>query len=543
MRYVLDAASMKNVDSYSINTLGIPSVVLMERAALSVTEAIESKVKGNIHTDIICVCGRGNNGADGLAVARQLYLKGYNVDVYIINSHASTKEFDIQLNIIKNLGIECINSPDFSKYGVIVDALFGNGLSRELAGEARIVVDTINKCSTSVRSQYTQNSDNNGNRLVVAVDIPSGISASTGVVMGSAVNADITVTFGFEKIGHILYPAASYCGKIIRKDIGFAQYPDMTRDIFTYDYSDISDMLPLRKPDGNKGTFGKALVIAGSRLYGGAAVLSSRAAARIGAGLVRTLTHISNRTAVITGNMECIVDTYDTDEECGDFVKNTETLVDKCICWADVVCIGPGLSMEESAVKLVRSVSAKKNIKKLYDADALNIIAQYKIELDGSNDDVDYEAGGNSGNASYKDDMSDKNVVVTPHIGEMSRLTGLDIAVIKNNPIDTARTYSREHNCVCVLKDARTIVSDGERGYINMSGNDGMATGGSGDVLSGIITGLMAQGLTTFEASALGVYIHGCAGDEAALSNGKYSMVAGDIIDNIKNVLIKARGE
>lgn len=543
MRYVLDAASMKNVDSYSINTLGIPSVVLMERAALSVTEAIESKVKGNIHTDIICVCGRGNNGADGLAVARQLYLKGYNVDVYIINSHASTKEFDIQLNIIKNLGIECINSPDFSKYGVIVDALFGNGLSRELAGEARIVVDTINKCSTSVRSQYTQNSDNNGNRLVVAVDIPSGISASTGVVMGSAVNADITVTFGFEKIGHILYPAASYCGKIIRKDIGFAQYPDMTRDIFTYDYSDISDMLPLRKPDGNKGTFGKALVIAGSRLYGGAAVLSSRAAARIGAGLVRTLTHISNRTAVITGNMECIVDTYDTDEECGDFVKNTETLVDKCICWADVVCIGPGLSMEESAVKLVRSVSAKKNIKKLYDADALNIIAKYKIELDGSNDDVDYEAGGNSGNASYKDDMSDKNVVVTPHIGEMSRLTGLDIAVIKNNPIDTARTYSREHNCVCVLKDAKTIVSDGERVYINMSGNDGMATGGSGDVLSGIITGLMAQGLTTFEASALGVYIHGCAGDEAALSNGKYSMVAGDIIDNIKNVLIKARGE
>lgn len=543
MRYVLDAASMKNVDSYSINTLGIPSVVLMERAALSVTEAIESKVKGNIHTDIICVCGRGNNGADGLAVARQLYLKGYNVDVYIINSHASTKEFDIQLNIIKNLGIECINSPDFSKYGVIVDALFGNGLSRELAGEARIVVDTINKCSTSVRSQYTQNSDNNGNRLVVAVDIPSGISASTGVVMGSAVNADITVTFGFEKIGHILYPAASYCGKIIRKDIGFAQYPDMTRDIFTYDYSDISDMLPLRKPDGNKGTFGKALVIAGSRLYGGAAVLSSRAAARIGAGLVRTLTHISNRTAVITGNMECIVDTYDTDEECVDFVKNTETLVDKCICWADVVCIGPGLSMEESAVKLVRSVSAKKNIKKLYDADALNIIAKYKIELDGSNDDVDYEAGGNSGNASYKDDMSDKNVVVTPHIGEMSRLTGLDIAVIKNNPIDTARTYSREHNCVCVLKDARTIVSDGERVYINMSGNDGMATGGSGDVLSGIITGLMAQGLTTFEASALGVYIHGCAGDEAALSNGKYSMVAGDIIDNIKNVLIKARGE
>ena len=543
MRYVLDAASMKNVDSYSINTLGIPSVVFMERAALSVTEAIESKVKGNIHTDIICVCGRGNNGADGLAVARQLYLKGYNVDVYIINSHASTKEFDIQLNIIKNLGIECINSPDFSKYGVIVDALFGNGLSRELAGEARIVVDTINKCSTSVRSQYTQNSDNNGNRLVVAVDIPSGISASTGVGMGSAVNADITVTFGFEKIGHILYPAASYCGKIIRKDIGFAQYPDMTRDIFTYDYSDISDMLPLRKPDGNKGTFGKALVIAGSRLYGGAAVLSSRAAARIGAGLVRTLTHISNRTAVITGNMECIVDTYDTDEECGDFVKNTETLVDKCICWADVVCIGPGLSMEESAVKLVRSVSAKKNIKKLYDADALNIIAQYKIELDGSNDDVDYEAGGNSGNASYKDDMSDKNVVVTPHIGEMSRLTGLDIAVIKNNPIDTARTYSREHNCVCVLKDARTIVSDGERVYINMSGNDGMATGGSGDVLSGIITGLMAQGLTTFEASALGVYIHGCAGDEAALSNGKYSMVAGDIIDNIKNVLIKARGE
>jgi NAD(P)H-hydrate epimerase len=372
----------------------------------------------------------------------------------------------------------------------------------------------------------------------VAVDIPSGISASTGVVMGSAVNADITVTFGFEKIGHILYPAASYCGKIIRKDIGFAQYPDMTRDIFTYDYSDISDMLPLRKPDGNKGTFGKALVIAGSRLYGGAAVLSSRAAARIGAGLVRTLTHISNRTAVITGNMECIVDTYDTDEECGDFVKNTETLVDKCICWADVVCIGPGLSMEESAVKLVRSVSAKKNIKKLYDADALNIIAQYKIELDGSNDDVDYEAGGNSCNASYKDDMSDKNVVVTPHIGEMSRLTGLDIAVIKNNPIDTARTYSREHNCVCVLKDARTCVSaGGVHTYMNTSGNDGMATAGSGDVLAGMIAGLSAGGISPAEAARLGVYIHGLAGDRAKKRYGKAAITAGSLIDEIGPIM------
>lgn len=493
MKYILDAAQMKEVDNYSISTVGIPSVVLMERAALSVTSYIAEEAHISTDKMVLCVCGSGNNGADGLAVARQLYLKGYKVDVFLCEGKHSTEEYRIQLNIIKNLGIQYINDPDFSAYGVIVDALFGNGLSRNLEGKSVSVVEAVN------------NAHNNG-AYVAAVDIPSGISATSGAVMGCAVMADVTVTFGYIKTGQLLYPGAGYCGVLKVSDIGFAVYEKMSQKRYIYEPEDIRAKLPHRRADSNKGSCGKALVIAGSKKYGGAAVLSSRAAYRTGAGLVKLITHIDNRDVVLSSNMETLLSTY------GD--EDTDVSVKESLEWADAVCIGPGLSQDTLAESLVRQVADDDTgKKKLFDADALNIIAKCGITLNGG------------------------QIVVTPHVGEMSRLTGKSIADIKSNIISVAVDYAKEHKCICVLKDARTIVTDGDEVYINVSGNDGMATGGSGDVLSGIITSLMAQGMDCFDAAKLGVYIHGLAGDEAARAGTRYSMVAGDIIGNISNVL------
>ncbi len=494
MKYILNADEMKNVDSYSIHTIGIPSVVLMERAALSVTDYITDKllVKAD-RQRIICVCGSGNNGADGLAVARQLHLKGYEVDVFLNEGRHPTEEYRIQLNIIRNLGIQCIDDPDFSGYGVVVDALFGIGLSGNLEKKASSIVENINKAHSK-------------GACVVSVDIPSGINATSGMVMESSVNADVTVTFGYTKTGQVLYPGAVYCGRVRTADIGFAEYIGMPKNRYVYEKADITSNMPQRMPDSNKGSCGKALIIAGSDKYGGAAILASRAAYRMGAGLVKLITHSDNRNIVLGNNMECLLDTYGCELPCN---------LDRSISWADALCIGPGLSQGDIAEKLVRRTIEDSGKKRLYDADALNIIATENIVFEG------------------------KNIVVTPHVGEMSRMTGKSITQIKADIIGTAVDYANEHNCICVLKDARTIVTDGNDVYINISGNDGMATGGSGDVLSGIITSLMAQGMDCFEAAKLGVYIHGLAGDEAALKKTKYSMVAEDIVENISAVLSK----
>lgn len=493
MKYILDADEMKKVDAYSISTIGIPSVVLMERAALCVTEQIINRTDKD--KSVICVCGSGNNGADGLAVARQLYLKGYDVTVFSKAGRHSTEEYKIQLNIIRNLGIHYISDPDFSGYGVIVDALFGNGLSRELEGETLRIVDSINRAHSE-------------GAYVAAVDIPSGISATSGAVMGEAVKADITVTFGYMKVGQLLYPGAHYCGELITADIGFADYPDMPKNRYIYEPSDIAGNIPKRRLDSNKGNCGKALIIAGSKKYGGAALLASRAAYRMGAGLVKLITHRQNRDIVLAHNMECLLDTYEEglkEESLNEVISSIE--------WCDAVCIGPGLSDNTVSQKLVKIVADMSYKKRLFDADALNILSKTDISFSGD------------------------NIIVTPHIGEMSRLTGKSITDIKADITGTAVDYAKAHHCVCVLKDARTIVTDGNNIYINVSGNDGMATGGSGDVLSGMITSLMAQGMECFTAAVLGVYIHGMAGDKAAKEKSRYSMVAGDIIDKIADVL------
>lgn len=544
MEYLLNAKQMKMTDKYSIQNIGIPSVVLMERAALAVTERIielsgkkrelNSKLQfdtygKNVKAKVVCVCGTGNNGADGLAVARQLHLKGFKVDVLCIgNEKKATEEYILQKNILENIGLCIRNNVQFGEYDYIVDAIFGIGLTREVQGDyadiiRQINVATGNQAAESIGKITVTDRSAQAKPMVIAVDIASGINSTDGRVMGCAVKADETVTFGFKKIGMVLYPGRSYSGKIMVADIGFVPFEETAefgKVAYTYSIEDLAKV-PLRKADVNKGSSGKVLIIAGSESMGGAACLSAQAAYRSGCGLVRVFTHKDNRDILLNHVPEAIPVLYD---ESAQNEQLSKTLIASCE-WADCVIIGPGLSMSETAKYIVKEVLRyfgendeeiyKKTAKKtlIADADALNII---------------------SSNYELKELVKNvkSNIIITPHIGEMARMTGMSIADIKADLIQTATNTANELGVICVLKDAATIVTNGEAVYINSSGNAGMATAGSGDVLTGIIAGMVCAGFdNVIDAAAMAVNIHGLAGDICREEMGVYGMKAGDLTD------------
>lgn len=508
MRYLTDSHIMKAVDNCSIHEFGIPSVVLMERAALGVSAFLRRLAKkDNRKTDIkvVCVCGSGNNGADGLAAARQLNEDGTEVHVVLAGTSQGTEEYRLQKSIVSNLGIDCVEydgNIDFSEYDYIIDAIFGIGLSRAVEGRYAQVIEAINKAGE------------NPDTKIIAVDIASGISADNGQIMGTAVKADYTVTFGYNKTGIMFYPGASYSGSVEVVNAGF-----VTADIlhskaegfgtmFTYDDEDVS-RLTVRKPDSNKGTYGRTLIIAGSKNMGGAAVLSASAAYRSGTGLVKVLTHEANRIPVLVNMPECLITTYQDN-------MPLAAELHKDFTWADSIAVGPGLSMNGVAAEITKCVLAINDKARVLDADALNIIAAEHIDFKGS---------------------PDGEIIVTPHLMEMSRLTGETVQHIKENIVETARKYAAAHECICVLKDSRTVVTDGNRVYVNCTGNDGMSTGGSGDVLTGIIAGMTARGIDAFDAACLSVYVHGKAGDMAAEKKSRAGMTASDIAEAVAYVL------
>lgn len=494
MKYVVDGKTMKLIDSDTIEKIGIPSPVLMERAAYSVYEEIIKNIdfKGRI----LIVCGSGNNGADGVALARILNENGYSADTYIVgNEEHFTDEMRLQKDIADKIGLNFVKETSVDEYDIVVDAIFGIGLSRVVEGRYRETIETINRC----------------NALKIAIDISSGINSANGEVMGAAVKNDITVTFGTLKVGMLLFPGAEYSGKIIVKNPGFPAHviKNNNQNIRVLESCDIENMLPVRRKDSHKGTYGKILVIAGSFNMSGAAVLSGRASYKTGCGLVKICTVEENRQIIQMAVPEAVMLTYNDNES--DIVRIKEE-IDMCTA---VVC-GPGIGKSRMAVKIVEEV-LKSGKKAVIDADALNIISE-NIYLNG---------------------YYNENVVVTPHIMEFARLTGLTVNEIKADPIEKCRDYSQKNGITCVLKDSRTVVS-GWSGitYINVSGNSGMSTGGSGDVLAGIIGSLLGQGMSLTDSAALGVYIHGIAGDNARNIYGERGMTAGDICESIVSVWI-----
>lgn len=495
MRYLPVSQEMKELDRYTIQQMQVPSPVLMERAALAVARAVKEQYGRQAR--VLTVCGSGNNGGDGFAVARLLLLDGIAADVFFAGKESSmTEETALQKKIFENYGGKLCRNFNPGEYTVLVDALFGIGLSREVTGSYARLIDQINQASLPV----------------AAVDMPSGISADTGKVMGTAVRADLTVTFAFPKLGQILYPGAEYCGRLLVEDIGITDIGldpmQKRRMAFHYVPEDLKG-LPARKSRSHKGCYGRVLLIGGDLGMAGAAVMAARAACRTGSGLVRVLSCQENRMILQSSVPEAM------------FYPWGETELEECLSWATVVGIGPGLGTSNPALRLLERVMEKWEGPLVADADALNLLALHPQYLE----------------------RTKAQLIVTPHPGEMARLTGQTAGAILEDIAGWARRCSKEKGLVCVLKDARTAVSDGERLYVNVSGNDGMAAGGSGDVLTGVICGLLAQGAEPFEGACLGTYVHGLAGDEARDRLGPRGMTAADLAESIARVLRRADRE
>ena len=489
MEQIVTGEQMKALDVYTIEQMQMPSLVLMERAGLQVFWSMQKE--GLPLSKVLVLCGSGNNGADGVVIARLLTLGGYQTDVCILGKPEHfTKEMEKQIEIGRHYGISFVKTFCVHEYTTIVDALFGVGLSREIKGTYRETIESL---------EHFQGK-------IVAVDIPSGIHAGTGAVLGCAVRADLTVTFGYKKAGLCLYPGAAYAGKLISADVGILMPPSFGSGLFACTREELKTLV--RKPDGNKGSFGKVFLVAGSREIFGAAYLSGQAVLRSGAGMLKIATPKENR-EMFACFPEAMLAVYDEETA-------LEELVRENLDWADVIGIGPGIGISHLSERLLELLL--KLVKKplVIDADGLRLLKGKEALLRACKGPV----------------------ILTPHLGEFAALTGISIARWKENPIEITEKTAEELGVILVCKDARTLISSKEgKTCINLCGNDGMATAGSGDVLTGLILGLLAQGLLPFQAACTGVYLHARAGDLAASKKGRAAMLAGDLIDAAGEIL------
>lgn len=501
MQEIVDSREMKQIDSWTIAQIGIPSMVLMERAALSVVEEIRKRFAKK--EKILCLCGTGNNGGDGVAIARILHQLGYMVHCEIIGEkERCTEETRQQVQIAEKIGVIFVNKVEISEYTVVVDAIFGIGLSRDIQGIYEEVIEKVNK----------------SNSYVIAVDIPSGVCTNTGKIWNVAMKANVTVTFGYWKTGLVLYPGAEYAGEVVVAYVGFVHYKEKKAfQKFFYEKRDLKELLPQRSPYSNKGTYGKILVIAGSKNMCGAAIFSAKAAYVTGAGLVRVVTVEDNREIIQSSVPEVVLETYKETTIEQDMLRIKEHIQQ-----ADAIVIGPGLGKGETGKKLLSLVIEYGSAPTVIDADALHLLVREFQFMEP------YRKG-----KKCKWELP-ANYILTPHMKEMTALLGNNISIgeIRDNLFEILSSCVENKN-ILVLKDARTVVLQNEQCYINMSGNDGMATAGAGDVLTGIIAGLLGQKMSPYKAATLGVYLHGLAGEKAGIKKGRYSVMAQDILEGI----------
>ena len=500
MQLWVNAAQMKAADQYTIQKLEVPSLELMEHAAQACVQVLEDEKVDLSH--VCVVCGSGNNGGDGFAIARILQNNRYSVETFCVgNPEHYTEETQEQMHRLQECGGKITyGMPQEDSYSVIIDAVFGVGLSRKVEGRYRQVIEQMNRMR--------------GTKF--AVDIPSGLSATTGCILGCAFKADYTVTFQLKKIGLELSQGRTMAGRVIVPDIGISTDSICEdQEIVRTAGKDIyRKMLPDRPEDSNKGTYGRLLVIAGSKGMAGAAYLNAHAAYMTGAGLVRIYTSSDNREILQTLLPEAIITTYEE--------YNKEDLL-SLLTWADSVCIGSGLGMSRLSEKILKTVIEYVKIPCLIDADGLNLLAE---------------------NKNYLNQMAERRFVITPHMKEMSRLTGTPVEELKADRIQILKDFISRYRITCVLKDSRTLIASEEKGIrMNLTGNSAMAKAGSGDVLAGVISGWMVQGKEAEDAAELGTYIHGLSGDLAKFEKGVYSVMARDLIEYISKALMKLEEE
>lgn len=503
MKYVLSPEEMRNIDKNTAFHFHIPGLILMEHAASAVLHEIEKSCLPKI--SIAVIVGSGNNGGDGLALARQLYMKDYSVKIYLLTEiDELTADATVNYNIISSLEMDYkkISKIDdalikeWESADLLIDAVLGTGTNRELTGLYYDAVKAMNECSTTTYS----------------IDISSGLNGETGMPMGIAVKADKTIVLGAYKTGNLLGQAKAYSGQMVPVDIGIPKQAYSMQDLNVYILQkDSFSGFPKENPLANKGTKGKAFVIGGSQKMGGALLLATEAAYRSGAGLVYAYTTENNYAPLLARVPEAIVSTYSDNKEPRDkheFYKET--------AGKHAVLIGPGLSTSAKAYDLLE-MTLSLNTPLVIDADALNLLSEHP-------------------NLMHLCIQRSELKVLTPHLKEMERLTGVPVSQIESNCIEIARHYAKYWNAVIVLKNHRSVIAfpDGKC-YINPLGNEGMATGGSGDVLSGFLAGLIAGSDASEYADAVlyGVYRHSLAGDLAAAYKGTAAMLAGDIISEL----------
>ncbi len=509
---VVKNAEMKAMDRYMIETMGLPGLVLMENASRTVVEVVAERfpVESGNRKYVVVLCGTGNNGGDGLCISRWLRHLGYEVMTFVIGkkeklSTDAMAQYELlnrmdegreeTLTVFDEEGDASVSA--VAEADLIIDALIGTGCSRTLSDKFIKVVRAVNASKGAV----------------LAVDIPTGINGDNGKIMGEAVRASVTVTFCLPKLGVVLYPGAEHAGELIVSDIGILEeaYSTLGNPIGLIDRKTLIQAVgegKLSRPRySHKGTFGKVGIIAGDRHMIGASILAAKAAYRSGAGLVKVFVEEELGSVFIRELPECIVVAYDNEHSKERFDHELENFV----LGVDSVIIGPGLSKSLKARHMVQKV-LQLDTKAVFDADALNIISEH---LEWFEERV-------------------ASCIITPHLGEMSRLTGYPSQGISENTVQFAEAFSVKYGATTVLKSARTvIVTDRNERYINMSGNSGLATAGSGDVLAGVIGGLIAQHYPLDMSAVYGVLLHSLSGDCYAQENSEFSLIASDIINNL----------
>ena len=496
------AAQMRELDRQAIEEIGIPSIDLMERAAEGVALAALGYLPRPKKAAAAVFCGSGNNGGDGIAAGRMLREKGVNVRVFLVGSRekmtADAREEERRLT--ESGGALVAFDPEdreqadwVNRCQVIIDAVFGVGLSRNILPE----------------SPYARAIDlmNGAPAPVVAADIASGVAADSGAVLGCAVRADRTITFTLPKIGQFVGDGAMYSGEVTVWDIGIPE--ELTQktvcSVQTMEEELAAECLPVRKTDGHKGDFGKLLVVGGAVGYTGAPYLTASAAVRTGCGLVFLGVPES------IWQVEAVKCTsampFPLPENKGMLSDGTLQNIEEKLAGCHVLALGPGLGRSQQVTELMCELLERTAQPVVLDADGINALAEHMDVLDSRRGRV---------------------TILTPHDGEFARLGG-DLS--RGDRVGAARDFAMRHGCVLVLKGHRTVVATPEGNVlVNTTGNSGLAKGGSGDVLTGVIASLLAQGATAMQAAALGVWLHGCAGDTAADWLTEYCVTPEDVI-------------
>ncbi len=493
---VSTVSEMRELDRTAMETFGIADELLMENAGHAAYDVLakEVGVKGK---RFVVFSGAGNNGGDGFVIARKIHSTGGDVQVFILGDPDKFKgAAKLNLDIANRLPIkvERISSPvavrrEVRHCDAVVDAIFGTGLTRDVGGVYREIIQLVNRSS----------------KRVLSVDIPSGIDGDTGRAKGVAVNADYTVTFGLPKIGNMLFPGYERCGKLYVTHICFP--PSMYDSLKTA--INVTEKLPPRNRAGHKGDFGEALFIAGARSYFGAPYFAALSFMKAGGGYSR-LAAPESVTPFIANKGSEIVFLPQKETASGSLSLENKGPLLEIAEKMDMVVLGPGLSLDKETQQLAREVAMEIKKPLLIDGDGITAISK----------DM----------AIIKDRESE--TILTPHMGEMARITGMSVSEIDENSVAILRRTAKELNAIIVLKGAHSLIGcPDERVFINMSGNAGMATAGSGDVLTGTIAGMFGLGLPLGEAVKKGVFIHGLAGDLAAEEKGEDGLTAQDILD------------